>query len=397
MSEVKNLCAAARKAGYKLAGMDTAQKNKLLLSMANSIEKNASDILAANAVDCKNYASKTNANRTFLDRLTLNKQRIKQMADGIRAVAQLPDPVGEVVEDYISPVNGMRIKKVRAPLGVVAVIYEARPNVTADVAALTVKSGNACVLRGGSDAIESNRAVFKALNAGEYVRFIDSTNRADTFELLKQGEFVDLVIPRGGDALKHFCLEHASMPVIAAAGGNCHVYIDKSADLEAAQKIVFNAKLQRPSVCNAMEHLIFHKAVPAHFVKGLISELRSAGVEVLENATEQEYKTEFEALKMTVATVGSVEEAIARINANSTKHSEAIVTKDAASAAKFTREVDSAAVYVNCSTRFTDGFEFGLGAEIGISTQKLHARGPVALRELTNTKYVCEGDGLIRG
>jgi glutamate-5-semialdehyde dehydrogenase len=347
--------------------------------------------------------------------LTLNEKRIASMAEGIRQVAALPDPVGEIVEGWKRP-NGLEILKVRVPLGVVAIIYESRPNVTADAAALCLKSGNAVILRGGSEAFRSNQAITASLvrameGAGlpaECVQMVQTTDREAATHLMRLNGLVDCIIPRGGAGLIQTVMQTATVPVIETGVGNCHTYIHEDADLQMASEVAFNAKVQRPSVCNAMETLLVHSAVAAEFLPAFAERLKAAGVEIrgcertrqlvpwaLE-ATEEDWYTEYLALILAVKVVDSLDEAIAHINHYGSRHSEAIITRSLDAARRFAREVDAACVYVNASTRFTDGFEFGFGAEVGISTQKLHARGPMGLRELTTTKFVVYGDGQVR-
>ncbi|NLZ24861.1 MAG: glutamate-5-semialdehyde dehydrogenase [Clostridiales bacterium] len=409
---VKEICEKARDASYKLAAISAEEKNRMLEAIACAIEKNKEAILEANRKDIEAYTKK---DTTFLDRLTLNPKRIDAIISGVKEIIALDDPVGEIVEDRTLK-NGLRIKRVRAPLGVIGIIYEARPNVTIDALALCLKSGNSVVLRGGSDAINSNRALYlTAYNAlkdagflCDCIGFIDDISREKSREMLEMEGLIDVMIPRGGEGLKKFVLEHAKMPVIASAGGNCHVYVDKDAKLDIAERIVLNAKLQRPSVCNAAETLLVHKDLADTFLPDILKKLSDSGVELLgcnetmkrcpfvKEATDLDFATEFECLKLTVKVVDGVGEACDHINKFGTKHSEAIVTENKEAATYFEKNVDAACVYVNASTRFTDGFEFGLGAEMGISTQKLHARGPIALKELTSVKYIVEGNGQIR-
>lgn len=412
MFDVKKMAAACREASYKLAEYTREEKDNMLSLIGAAIEKSEEYILSENGKDLAALNEKDNV---FRDRLTLNHDRIALMCEGIREVRALPDPVGEVTETWTVP-SGLEISKVRAPLGVVAIIYEARPNVTADAVALTLKSGNAVVLKGGKEAICSNRAIYQAmhdaLKAGGYpadvIGFVDDTDRAATAELLSLDQYIDVVIPRGGEGLKHFVAANAKMPVIASAGGNCHVYVEASANLEMANNIVYNAKTQRPSVCNAAESLLVDEKIAAEFLPVCLKRLESAGVKILgcektcaiyanaKPASDEDFATEFHDLVISVKVVSGIEDAIAHVNRFSTKHSEAIVTEDKEKADRFARAVDSAAVYVNVSTRFTDGFEFGFGAEMGISTGKLHARGPLGLRELTSQKYVVRGNGQLR-
>ena len=411
---VAEICALAKEASYRLATFSSAEKNAMLLAMANGISDETDAILEANADDI--YIAKENGKEdTFIDRLTLYKTRIRQMIEGMQAVAELNDPVGEVTEKWTVE-NGLKIAKVRAPLGVVAIIYEARPNVTCDAAALAIKSGNAVILRGSKDAINSNLAIFNAMkNAllkGGYdanvLQFLPEPEREVTAELLKQNEYVDVVIPRGGEGLKKFVMENASIPVIASAGGNCHTYVEKSADLKLADNVLFNAKVSRPSVCNATEQLIVDRAVAAPFLTKSLDRLYKQGVKILgcsetcriyplaELATEEDYYTEHLGLILSVKVVSGYKEAIERINKYGTHHSDAIISTSNEAIDAFKAGVDSAAVYVNASTRFTDGFEFGFGAEMAISTQKLHARGPLGLKQLTSEKYVIVGEGQVR-
>ncbi len=412
MDSVREICYKARQASYDLAMCDAQAKNRALQAIADRIEADADEILRANALDLQQASEIGSA---MQDRLRLTPQRIAAMAQGVREVAQLPDPVGTVVREFTRP-NGLRIRKVRVPFGVIGVIYEARPNVTADVAALCLKSGNCVVLRGGKEAIHSNRALARIVAQGlvdgglraECVGFIDDTTRESSYELLRQGEYVDVVIPRGGDGLKHFVTEHATMPVIASAGGNCHLYVEKSADPDIAKRVIYNAKMSRPSVCNALEQLLVDREIAPTFLPDMLETLHRDGCKVagcertreivpfVETASEQDYATEHHDYELTVKIVDGCDEAIDRINRYNTKHSDGILSRDQALIDKFTRKVDAACVYVNASTRFTDGFEFGFGAEIAISTQKLHARGPLGLEQLTSEKYVICGDGQVR-
>lgn len=416
MVDVKEICAKAKRASYDLAARSAEEKNTMLASIAEALgkEENLAKLAAANAEDVA-VAEANGREAPFIDRLTLNDKRIATMVEGLKQVASLPDPVGEVVEERVLP-NGLDLKRVRVPLGVIGIIYEARPNVTVDAAALCLKSGNSVVLRGGKDALNSNRVLYDIMREavervggnGDVIGFIDDPSRDASKALLMQEGRVDVIIPRGGEGLKKFVLDNALMPVIASAGGNCHTYVEKSADLEKAVPVIVNAKVQRPSTCNALEHVLVDRAIARGFLPTLCAALEKNGVTVLgteevraicpeaEQATEQDFYTEFSGYKITVMTVDGVEEAVDFINAHSTNHSDAILSEDSAAIDYFTTRVDSAAVYVNASTRFTDGFEFGLGAEMGISTQKLHARGPIALKELTSVKYVIVGDGQVR-
>lgn len=375
--------------------------------------ENVAKLKEANAIDVE-VARENGRNETFIDRLTLTDKRIATMIEGLKQIIALPDPVGEIVEDYTVP-SGIEITKVRAPLGVIGIIYEARPNVTVDATALCLKSGNGVVLRGGKDAINSNRVLYSIMKSaiesvgldGDSVQFIDDVSRDASAAMLEQEGYVDVVIPRGGEGLKKFVLEHAKMPVIASAGGNCHIYVEKTADLNEAVNIVVNAKVQRPSTCNAVEHILVDKEIAGAFIPQVCDALKAFDVEIIGDetsrkfydmgvATEDDYKTEFLDYKISFKVVDGVEEAVGIINENGTSHSEAILSSDESKQEYFAKYVDAAAVYFNASTRFTDGFEFGLGAEMGISTQKLHVRGPIALKELTSVKYVIKGHGEVR-
>jgi len=398
----------ARAASAELAQFSTEEKNRLLLLMADAIEARATEILRANEKDI----AESNLSGAMLDRLLLNSRQIKEMADAVRDVAALPDPVNEVLTEWTRP-NGLLIRKVRVPLGVVGIVYESRPNVTVDAAVLAFKTGNTVVLRGGKEAAHSNQALAEILAAVPGVppgaiELLDSGTRETVQELITARGVVDVVIPRGGPGLISHVMENAIVPVIETGAGNCHIFVDESADLEMASRIVINAKTQRPSVCNAAEKLLVHSAIAAKFIPHMIRQLISAGVEVrgdaetcslspdVKPATEQDWSEEYLRLCMAVRVVSGVDQAIAHINRYSTKHSESVVTAKEANARRFLRLVDSAAVYWNASTRFTDGGEFGFGAEMGISTQKLHCRGPFALAELTSAKYQVIGTGQIR-
>lgn len=412
---VKTKAAAAKKAAAKLAVTSTAVKNKALLAMAEALLAKQEDILAANALDMERAAAK-GMKSSMLDRLKLTEARIEGMADGLRQVANLPDPVGNVL-DGKTLANGLTITKVRVPLGVIGIIYEARPNVTADAAGLCLKSGNAVVLKGGSEAMESNKAVAGILSEAATaaglpegaIQFIDTSDRQAVQDLIHLNGLVDVVIPRGGAGLIKMVVMNATVPVIETGAGVCHTYVDASADVEMAVKIAYNAKVQRPSVCNAMETLLVHKDAAAKFMPAMLAKYAEAGVEIRGDegvqsfdkavvpVTEEDWATEYGDLRLSVRIVDSIEEAMEHIARFGTGHSECIVTNDYSQAQLFQRTVDAAAVYVNASTRFTDGNEFGFGAEIGISTQKLHARGPMALPELTSTKYLICGNGQVRG
>ena len=411
ITELEQQGQRAKAASRALALVSGADKDIALETAAGLLVERGEDILAAN-VDDVARAEKAGTTATVVDRLRLNPERVESMAAGLRQVAALPDPVGQVVEGWTRP-NGLRITKVRVPLGVVAIVYENRPNVTSDAFGLCLKSGNAGFLRGSSAAISSNRAIASVLRealakAGlppDALVLVDDTSREAAVEFMRLRDCIDVLIPRGGPSLIAAILEHATVPVVIDGDGNCHVYVDAAADLAMAQAIVVNAKTQRPSVCNAAESLVVHQAVAPAFLPSLARAL--AGVELVGDeasraiepsigpAGDDDFSREFLGLKLSVAVVGDLDAAIAHVNRHSSGHSEAIVTADLAAATRFTTEVDAAAVLVNASTRFVDGERFGFGAEIGISTQKLHARGPMGLRELTTTKYMVHGDGHI--
>jgi glutamate-5-semialdehyde dehydrogenase len=413
---ISEVCAAAQRASRELATLGAEAKNAALEAIAVALTEATAEILEANAHDLE-LGQESGLSAALLDRLALDERRIAEMAAGVRAIAVLPDPVGEVIDGSTFP-NGLRMRCVRVPLGVIAVVYEARPNVTIDAAALCLKSGNAVVLRGSSAAAHSNAvlagvageaAARAGLPAGA-MALLGSGDRSELAELAGQTGVVDLIIPRGGEGLKAALKEVATVPVIYAASGNNHVYVDAGADLQAALAIVLNAKLQRPGTCNAAEKLLVHRDVAESFLPDALAALTEAGVVLhgderarmaapgipVDAAADEDWDTEYLALEMAVAVVGSTAEAIAHINAHGSGHSEAIVTRSTESAAAFQLGVDAACVYVNASTRFTDGGEFGKGAEIGNSTQKLHARGPIGLRELCTFKYLVEGDGHTR-
>jgi glutamate-5-semialdehyde dehydrogenase len=398
----------ARAASAQLAQFSTEEKNRLLLLMADAIEAHAGEILRANEQDI----AESKLAGAMLDRLLLNPRRVRETADAVRAVAALPDPVNEVLAEWTRP-NGLVIRKVRVPLGVVGIVYESRPNVSVDAAVLCFKTGNAVVLRGGKEAAHSNQALAEILAAvpgvpAGAIELLDSSTRETVQELITARGLVDVVIPRGGPGLITHVMENAIVPVIETGAGNCHIFVDETADLEMASRIVINAKTQRPSVCNAAEKLLVHSAIASKFIPQMVGELIKAGVEVrgdietcclapeVTPAIEKDWGEEYLRLCMAVGVASGVDEAIEHINRYSTKHSETIVTANEANAQKFLRLVDSAAVYWNASTRFTDGGEFGFGAEMGISTQKLHCRGPFALAELTSSKYQVIGTGQIR-
>jgi glutamate-5-semialdehyde dehydrogenase len=416
---VQEICATAKRAARRMATLDTQTKDEALEAIAAALEARVDEVLEANAGDLEDGRA-AGLDAAMLDRLALDAERVRQIATAVRDVLALDDPVGEEIESR-TLASGLRLRKLRVPLGVVAIIYEARPNVTVDASALAVKSGNTVVLRGSSTAARSNAILARIVaEAGEAaglpegsVQLLAGGDRSELVELARQERLVDLVIPRGGEALKKVLKEHATVPVIYAAAGNCHVYVDASADPATAQRVAFNAKVQRPGVCNASETLLVHADAAAAVLPALARDLQQAGVELradarsrallgelgdrVVEASEQDWSTEYLGLKMAIKVVDSLEEAIDHINRYGTGHSEAIITTDDRAADEFTGGVDAACVYVNASTRFTDGGEFGMGAEMGNSTQKLHARGPIGLRELTTFKYVVHGDGHVRG
>jgi glutamate-5-semialdehyde dehydrogenase len=400
----------ARTASATLAILSSDEKNALLLAIAKALESNAQTILAANREDVES----SGLEGAMRDRLLLTAARVKEMAQGIRDVAALADPVGETLAEWTRP-NGLRIRKVRVPLGVIGIIYESRPNVTVDTAVLALKTGNAIVLRGGKEAARSNQRLVEIIGAVSGVpegaiELLDSSTRQSVQELVKARGLVDVIIPRGSAGLISFVTENSTVPVIETGAGNCHIFVDESAELEMADRIVINAKTSRPSVCNAAEKLLIHANIAAQYVPRVVKKLIDAGVEVrgdersrnmaaglkTEPTTEQDWYEEYLRLCIGVRVVANVDEAVTHINRYSTKHSDSIVTRDETNARKFLRGVDSAAVYWNASTRFTDGAEFGFGAEMGISTQKLHCRGPFALAELTSSKYEIVGTGQVR-
>jgi len=413
---VAEVCAEAKAASHVLARVGREEKDACLRDLAGRLEALSAELLQANLADLE-AGHEEGLNEALIDRLTLTEERISDMAGGVREIAQLEDPVGELVESWTLE-NGLRVRKVRVPIGVVAIVYEARPNVTIDAAALCLKSGNAAVLRGSSSAETSNAflagLVREALAAAELpeaaISLLEGGGHEQLRELATQEGLVDLIIPRGGEGLKQALKEVATVPVMYAAAGNCHVYVHEDADLAMAQRIAFNAKVQRPGVCNSAETLLVHRTVASALLPPVVQELADAGVELVGdertrenagsvpvgNATPEDWDTEYLGMKMAIAVVDSLGEAVEHINTHGTGHSEAIVTSSEEAAEGFTGAVDAAAVYVNASTRFTDGYEFGMGAEIGNSTQKLHARGPIGLRELTTTKYVVHGSGQIR-
>lgn len=414
MADILTMGKNARLASRKLAGLGTTKKNDVLCAVADAVKDNSEYILAENLKDVEQGRA-DGMKSGLLDRLTLTKARIDGMADGICQVASLDDPIGEVLSMKKRP-NGLLIGRKRVPLGVIAVIYESRPNVTLDTFGLCFKTGNAVILKGGSDAINSNIAIAsvirKALRECEIdenaIQLIDSTDRECVKELLTMNEYVDVVIPRGGKGLIQFVVKNSTVPVIETGTGNCHVFVDESADFDMAINIIENAKTQRVGVCNACESLVVHKNIAGEFIPKLVHMLKEHNVEIrgdefsrlidpyIVPATEEDYSTEYLDYIISLKTVDSLDEAIEHINANNTGHSESIITNNYESSQRFLDEIDAACVYVNASTRFTDGNEFGFGAEIGISTQKLHARGPMGINELTTTKYIIYGDGQIR-
>lgn len=410
--EIKELAKKAKLASFVLARAHSSIKNRALVLMAEKLEEKKEDILKANRIDLENAKGLSSA---LVDRLTLNEKRIGAMAISLREVARLEDPIGKTVSAWKRP-NGLEIQKIRVPIGLIGIIYEARPNVTADAAGLCLKAGNAVILKGGSEAINSNAKIVEVLQEAvmevglppEVISFINDTRREATRELMHCDEYVDLLIPRGGANLIKTVREESTVAVIETGVGNCHVYVDETADLKMAEEIVFNAKVQRPGVCNAIESLLVNEKVSREFLPVMLERLKSAGVEIrgcektkeivpwVVSATEEDWYTEYLDLIIAVKVVKDVNDAIDHINKYGSHHSESIVTRDYFNARKFLAEVDAACVYVNASTRFTDGYEFGLGAEIGISTQKLHARGPMGLEEITTTKYIIYGEGQVR-
>ena len=412
--EMIRLAQQARQAAKKLANLSTTIKNNALHSMADEIEAQKERIKQENEKDLA-YARSKGLSSAMIDRLLLNDKRIKAMADGLREVALLPDPVGEVVEMWRRP-NGLEIGKVRVPLGVIGIIYESRPNVTVDTAGLCLKAGNAVILRGGSEAIHSNMSLASILTESAQkagvpestIQMVKTTDRQAVYEMLKLNKYIDVIIPRGGEELIRTVTENSTIPVIKHDKGLCHVYVDNDADLKMAEEIAYNAKVQRPGVCNAMETLLVHQDIAEKFLPAMIQRYKQAGVEIrgceqtraivpdIKPATEADWDTEYLDLILSIKVVTGIDEAIEHITKHGSMLSEAIVTENYTKARRFLWEVDAAAVYVNASTRFTDGNQFGLGAEIGISTQKLHARGPVGLKELTSTKYIIYGSGQLR-
>ena len=408
------LATKAKEAKYKVALLPTDIKNKAILAVADALEANSTDIINANSIDMEN-GKKKGLSSGLLDRLKLDEARIHAMAEGLRQVVALEDPIGKVTEEWERP-NGLKIAKRLVPIGVVGVIYEARPNVTADVFGLCFKTGNSVILKGGSDALESNRAIVNIIKAAlekenvpvDAITLIENTTRESTNQLMRMNDYVDVLIPRGGAGLIKSVVENASVPVIETGSGNCHIYVDSDADIDMAINIIENAKTQRIGVCNACESLVIHQDIAKALLPKLGEKLKEHGVKIFadeksrpflegsEAATEKDFATEYLDYIISVKTVASVEEAIEHINKYNTGHSESIITNINENADKFLDGIDAACVYVNASTRFTDGFEFGFGAEIGISTQKLHARGPMGLLALTSYKYTIHGNGQVR-
>lgn len=416
--DLNNAGAAAKAASYKLQALTSDEKNRGLLAVADALEKNSSAIIAENAKDVENARARGTSD-AMVDRLILTEKRISEMALSVRQVSELEDPIGEVLGDFSRP-NGLRIEKVRVPMGVIGIIYESRPNVTSDAFSLCFKAGNAAILRGGSDAIFSNTIIVEVIRRAlaevditpDAVQLVTDTSREVAAAMMKLDKYIDLLIPRGGAGLIRNVVENSTIPVIETGTGNCHIFVDKSADLDMAVNIIYNAKTQRMGVCNACESLLVHEGIAALAIPAICRSLKAKDIEIragerafvlapgsscdMVSATEEDYATEFLGPVISLQIVSSVDEAIEHINKYTTHHSEAIITNDKENAEKFLAGVDSACVYVNASTRFTDGFEFGFGAEIGISTQKLHARGPMGLNELTSYKYKIYGNGQVR-
>lgn len=415
MNYIEQLGEAAKKAKKSIATASTAKKNEILEKIAQNLRKNIDVILSENEKDTA-MAKENGITDAMVDRLRLTPERINDIADACIYLTGLNDPVGEVIEGYTRP-NGMRITKTRVPMGVIGIIFESRPNVTVDAATLCIKSGNAAILRGGKEAINSNKILMDIMRTSveecgiqkDIIQLVEDTSRESSNQMMKANGYIDVLIPRGGKGLIKAVVENATVPVIETGSGNCHIYIDESADIEMAVSVTNNGKTQRPSVCNALETCLVHKSAAKEFLPKLRDEFKKFDVDVrgcdrtreilgdgIKKATELDYATEFDDYIMAVKVVDDIDEAIEHISKYSTGHSECIITNNLKNAEKFQREIDSACVYVNCSTRFTDGGEFGFGAEIGISTQRLHARGPMGLRELTTMKYLINGDGQIR-
>ena len=415
MNYIEQLGEAAKKSKKSIATASTAKKNEILEKIAQNLRKNIDVILSENEKDTA-MAKENGITDAMVDRLRLTPDRINDIADACIYLTGLNDPVGEVIEGYTRP-NGMRITKTRVPMGVIGIIFESRPNVTVDAATLCIKSGNAAILRGGKEAINSNKILMDIMRTSveecgfpkNIIQLVEDTSRESSNEMMKANGYIDVLIPRGGKGLIKAVVENATVPVIETGSGNCHIYIDESADIDMAVSVTNNGKTQRPSVCNALETCLVHKSAAEEFLPKLMNEFKKFDVDVrgcdrtreilgdsIKEATEIDYATEFDDYIMAVKVVDDIDEAIEHISKYSTGHSECIITNNLRNAEKFQREIDSACVYVNCSTRFTDGGEFGFGAEIGISTQRLHARGPMGLRELTTMKYLINGDGQIR-
>ena len=414
MTELEQKGVLAKKASRKLNSISTAVKNEALIKISEALKENKDYIISENAKDIER-AKGNGMSKAMLDRLSLDEKRINDMADGVVQVASLADPVGEVIKMWKRP-NGRTVGQKRVPMGVIAIIYEARPNVTVDAAALCLKTSNAVILRGGSEAISSNLAIMKIMQEAAYsvgipegsLNIIEDTSRETATKLMQLREYVDLLIPRGGKGLISSVVQNATVPIIETAAGNCHVYVNKTYDMKMALDILINAKTSRPSVCNAAETLLVDEDIANEFLPEAFKVLRERDVEIrgcekcravdneITDATEEDWYTEYNDYILAVKVVKGLDEAIEHINKYNTGHSECIITEDYTASQKFLDEVDAAAVYVNASTRFTDGFEFGFGAEIGISTQKLHARGPMGLEQLTSTKYIVYGNGQIR-
>ncbi|MFB3894844.1 MAG: glutamate-5-semialdehyde dehydrogenase [bacterium] len=412
--KIHELAKQTQIASRQIAIISTTVKNRILTDIAAALETQQSRIIAANEQDVRT-AKSNGISKAMIDRLTLTPARIKSMADGVREIVNLPDPVGEIVKMWKRP-NGLMVGRMRVPLGVIGIIYESRPNVTVDAAGLCLKSGNAVILRGGSESINSNRVLIEIMQEiceknqvpKSAISFIDTTDRQAVAELLKLDQYIDVIIPRGGETLIRAVVEQSTIPVIKHYKGVCAIYVDIAADLDMAEEITFNAKVQRPAVCNAIENLLVHQDIAGKFLPKMLDRLVAAGVEIrgcpqvcklypkAKPATEEDWYTEYNDLILSVKIVKDMDTAIAFITKYGSKHSDAIITQDYQSAHRFIREVDSSAVLVNASTRFNDGLEFGLGAEIGISTDKLHARGPMGLEELTCTKFIVFGEGQVR-
>ncbi len=412
--DLVSLCKKAAQVKYELQAVSTERKNRVLLACGKALESHQKELTEANREDMERGMER-GMQQGLLDRLKLDEKRISAMAQGLYEIAALPDPVGEITETFERP-NGLKIEKMRVPIGVIGIIYEARPNVTVDAFGLCFKTGNVAVLKGGSDAISSNRKIVAILRSvlksegisEEVLSLITDTDRETTAAFMKMHEYIDLLIPRGGAGLIRSVVENSTIPVIETGTGNCHIYVDEDADIDMAVSVIFNAKTQRISVCNACESLVIHEKIKDALLPVLAEKLAEKQVEIRGDeqvckvlpesipAAEEDFGKEYLDYIISMKTVGSIEEAIAHINRYNTGHSEAIITKNTEHAEKFLKEVDAACVYVNASTRFTDGFEFGFGAEIGISTQKIHARGPMGLKELTSYKYLIRGNGQVR-